>query len=182
MLCIQNKICFDGCPVEYDSACVIYTGIELSEIGVNTDDTLAEILEEINDTISFTRTPFTANSTNSVYAIGGGPYGHSPAYNVRINPGVTNLITVSGKGLKIVKDTGGDGKVKVDSADPKAYLESQFAPTSDENSILTITPQTVSGKIKFTPTFNAENLLIEIEAEHITQFCEIISDCISRSE
>lgn len=181
MFLLMNKsfICYTGCPFILDAKCVEYNGPDLNNLfNISTGATLEEILQAI-DLLSFSETPFVANSTNTVYAVGGGYHGHSPSYGVRIN-GIApvNLLTVSQDGLFVDTAVGGDGKVKVDSGDPKDYLEDQFAVADDGVVIMTVTPTKVSGKMRFVPGFDVEALLSKIKVDYEDEFCEIIHDCI----
>jgi hypothetical protein len=172
--------CFNGCNIEWKAVCVQYNGTNLTNLGINTQDDLKTALEEMNDTIDITRTPFVATSTNSIIAISGGTIGHSPKYYVRINPSDTNILSVTDNGLYIDQNGSSDGKVKVDESDDKDYLEDQFGEVSDDDNIITVTPEKVSGAIKFTPSISVDNLISVIESDYQDEFCSIISDCIAR--
>lgn len=174
----RNFICYNGCPFILDASCVEYTDAILNNlISASPGDRLDAILQTI-DSISLSPTTFIANSTNSIASTPGGTIGHSPEYRVRLNPSVSNLLVLTNDGLKVVLNAGGDGKVKVNAGDPKDYLEDQFATADDGVVILTVTPTTVSGKIQFQPSIDAENLLITIRDTYLEEFCEIIHDCI----
>lgn len=175
---MSNNVCFDGCPIIFDASCAEYTGETLPNIDVAPYDTVEEVLIKLNDLLDFARTPFIANSTNTVSVLGGGVEGHSPKYSVRLNPSTLNAISSSSSGIKVVSTSGGDGKVKVNDSDIRDYLETKFAQTDDDIVIMTVTPVKVSEKIQFVPSISIETLLGEIKTQHSIQFCEIISDCI----
>lgn len=171
--------CNEGCPKEFDSRCIDYTGTPLAELGVISGDTLEKILFLIDQNAP-AQEPFIANSNNSIYAISGGILGHSPIYHVRVSSNPTNLLSSSPEGVFVPKHTGGDGKVKVEATDNRDYLENQFG--TDSSAVMTVTPQKEDGKIKFVPTINVENLLNIIKSSYQSQFCEIVDDCIAGSE
>lgn len=174
----KSFICYDGCPFILDASCVEYNGPDLDNLfNIGTGARLDVILQSI-DALSFDETLFSANNTNSIYAIAGGVKGHSPQYNVRINSSVDNLITLTENGLRVSLTSGGDGKVKVDADDDKAYLEDQFGTGDDGIVILAVIPVKTVGKMEFVPELDVEALLDEIHDNYIEQFCEIIHDCI----
>lgn len=175
----KSSICFDGCPIIFDTDCVQYTGIDLPNIDTATGDYLTEILQKLN-LLDFGETPFSANSTNSIYAVGGGVLGHSPKYYLRLNPSANNAASITTNGLFIPANTGGDGKVKVNAADTRDYLENQLGIADDGLVLLTVTPTKASGKIQFVPSIDFTVLMDKIN-EYKELFCSIISDCIPHS-
>lgn len=176
----MNCVCFDGCPFILNTLCLEYTGEDLDNyLNIESGATGEEIIQALDNLSEIDQTTFITNASNSIYAVPGGTLGHSPTYHIRINPSSLNLITVSSNGIMITQGTGGDGKVKVDEDDDKDYLEDQFGEESD--GIVTITPTTVSGKVRFVPSIDTEALLLEIQENHIDLFCSIITDCIPKS-
>lgn len=161
-----------------DAQCVQYTGDDLDNIEVTTGMYLEEILQHLNDFI-FTETDFTANSTDSIIGTPGGGHGHSPTYDVRIDP--AGIITVGPLGLMADGDLVGDGKVKVNAGDPKDYLEDQLAPANDTHNIITITPTSIGGVIYPIPTVNIVNLLQYISDNYHELLCEIVQNCVPSS-
>lgn len=176
-----KNTCTDGCLREFDATCIEWTGIPfgIGNISILRFDTLKEILVKFNDLI-ITKTPFVAISTNSIAATGGGIEGHTPVYEVRLNGGSSNQIEVSSLGLFVSKTMESSGKVKVDADDTNDYLIDQLGPADTGDGILSITPTVVSGKVQFVPTLDVETLLDTIQSSYITQFCEIVNDCIAQ--
>lgn len=175
---MNSFVCFDGCPFILDATCVQYTGPDLDNLfNIDSPATLEEILQAI-DNITFNETLFSANSNNSIYAVAGGVQGHSPTYNVRLNPQNSNLLVTSTQGLSASLSLGGDGKVKVDSDDDKDYLEDQFGIADDDIVIMTVTPTKVLGRIQFVPSLDIPGFISEIRDNYHDEFCDIIDDCI----
>jgi hypothetical protein len=178
MACDCPDITNCDCPYgEIDALCVQYNGEDLTNINVETGDYLHYILEELNNFV-FTETIFTPNSTDSIVATSGGTKGHSPFFSVRIDPDTDNAITVSGSGLFVDESLVGDGKVKVDLADPKDYLEDQMAGATDANNIVTITVTNVAGVLYMVPSVDVTALISYIETHHYDWLCEIASSCV----
>lgn len=171
----QNQADCDCPNGVVDAGCVQYTGDDLVNFDINSGDFLDDILAKL-DQFLFSETPFTANSTNSIVATAGGTNGHSPQYNVRIDPDGDNALTVSALGLMVDTNSFGDGKVKVDAADPKDYLEDQLDQGTD--GIITITPTTIGGVIYMVPSIDIAALLGYIKIHHTDLLCEIVQQCI----
>lgn len=158
-----------------DAGCVQYTGEDLENFDINSGDFLDDILQEL-DQFTFAETDFEANSTDSIVGVTGGTNGHSPFYSVRIDPADSNAITVSSLGLLVDGDNIGDGKVKVDSSDTKAYLEDQLSLGTD--GIITITPTTIGGLIYMVPSIDIRALLLYVKDHYKELLCELVQDCI----
>ena len=171
--------CELGCLKEIDASCVIYTGEVLSSIGVTSGMYLDEILEVL-DALNFTETVFVANDSASIEGTTGGTNGHSPNYDVKVDPSSSNIITVSSAGLMVNSNSGGDGKVKVDASDTKDYLENQLAGGTSNLNIMTITPVKSGGVIVVTPTFSVWQLMNAIENFYLGEFCDAFSDCAAK--
>jgi hypothetical protein len=171
--------CEIGCLKEIDASCVIYTGENLTNIGVTSGMYLDEILAAL-DALNFTETVFVANDSSSVSGTTGGTNGHSPIYDVKLDPSSANIMTVSSAGLLVNSNTGGDGKVKVDASDTKDYLENQLAGGTSNLNIMTVTPVKSGGVMVITPTFSVWHLMNAIENYYLGEFCEAFSDCAAR--
>lgn len=158
-----------------DAGCVQYTGDDLENFDINSGDYLDDILQKLDNFI-FAETEFDANSTDSIIGTTGGTNGHSPLYDVRIDPDDDNALTVSALGLMVNTNDFGDGKVKVDSSDIKDYLEDQLLPGTD--GIVTITPTTIGGVIYMIPSIDISALLDYIKIHYTTKLCEMVQECI----
>lgn len=166
--------CEMGCPREFDAECIDYTGDDLDNIDVGTDDTLDEIIVAL-DGVEIEQTTFIANSTSSIKSTVGGTRGHAPVYEVRINPAEDNLIEVSEDGLYVNPEGESDGMVMVDENDTKQYLESKFVSGTD--GVLSLFPVKSDGKIQVVPHLNVEALVELIESDFLTEFCSAFGSC-----
>lgn len=172
--CNQSVSC--DCPNgRVDAMCVQYTGADLDNLGVTSGEYLNTILQKINDSV-FTQTNFVANTTDTIRGITGGTLGHSPMFEVRIDPDEDNAIEVTSLGLFVSPDNMGDGKVKVDASDPKDYLKNQLSPGTD--GIVTITPTVIAGVVYMVPSIDIPALLQYIKENHKELLCQIAAECI----
>lgn len=57
--CQQAKPCADGCQVVLDTACVVYTGAALNNIGVDSNVCLETVLQKINEQLAVTTGSYT---------------------------------------------------------------------------------------------------------------------------
>jgi hypothetical protein len=160
--CNEVSSCREGCINETNANCVQYTGEDLENINVESGDWLEDILIKLN-------------STDTIVATANGTNGHSPYYNVRIDP-TDNAITKSAAGLKVSLSQILQGKVKVNAADSLDYLDNQIFAGTD--GIITVTPTVVGGAIYLVPSINKEALMALIEDE----ICAIASSCIPEGE
>lgn len=78
------------CPSYPDTKCIIYTGKNLANIGVKTNDRLEVILKEIND--SFSSSPGTIGASNGLYTTG-------LSIRMGVNPLIENT-TITQAGFK----------------------------------------------------------------------------------
>lgn len=160
-----------------DAQCVQYTGDDLDNIGVHNGDYLETILQTLNDVV-FSEVDFDANSTDSIEGVSGGSHGHSPMYNVILDPTDSNALTITSLGLYANSDNIGDGKVKVDSSDTKDYLINQLLPGNDANNIITITPTNISGVIYMVPIIDIVAFLNYIKDNFSDLLCSLVTDCM----
>lgn len=160
-----------------DAGCVQYTGDDLENIDVTSGMYLDDILALLDEFV-FAETDFEANSSDSIVGTTGGTNGHSPSYSVRIDPDDDNIITVSGLGIMANSDLVGDGKVKVNAADDKDYLEEQVEGGTDANNIITLTATSIGGVIYMVPSINIINLLNYINITNHELLCTIVSTCV----
>jgi len=174
--CSQNSETSCECPHgTVDAACVQYTGEDLDNIGATSGMFLDDILALL-DSFTFSETAFTANSTDAIAGTSGGTNGHSPSYDLILDPDPDNIAAVTSMGLMVDLNNVGDGKVKVDSSDPKDYLEDQVAPGTD--GIITITPTTIAGVVYMVPSIDIEALLNYIKLHYKELLCSLVQDCI----
>lgn len=96
----------------------------------------------------------------------GGAYGHTPKFDIVIDPTSNAGLTVGNDGLKLTLPAPyvPDYKVKVDVGDTPDYLENQIEVGTDPLGVVTLTITKVGGKLRITPTIN------------VSAFCTQVSD------
>lgn len=170
--CSNQTPCTEGCLHEHSTDCIQYLDENLDNIDVQTGDYLTDILKKLNN-ITFSETDFIPTTTDTILATAGGIHGHSPLYDVKLDP-LDNLITKSSTGLKVSLSQVLSGKVKVNASDSLDYLEDQLSSGVDLNNIVTVTPVTIGGKIYLVPSLNKTNLLDWIKDE----LCNLVAGCV----
>lgn len=118
------------------------------------------ILSAQVDGLAALETAFVANNGLGIAATAGGTTGHSPIYDIKIDPASSTALTVGSAGLKLTLPAVyvPDYKVKVDVSDTPDYLESQIIAGVDPLGLVSITITKVGGQLVITPTINKSNL------------------------
>lgn len=137
------------------------------DLSMNISATSNNIINVVGDGLVALETAFVPNNGLGILATPGGTNGHSPVYDIKIDPTSSTALTVSPGGLKLTLPAVyvPDYKVKVDVADTPDYLESQIVAGTDPLGIVSISISKVNGQLVITPTIDKSVLCAVVVQE-----------------